>query len=104
MPPPQSLSELSFDVFEWNEEKRILNLEKHKIDFEDVTEVFDRPLLLQRSDRDDEIRFVAVGELQSRHLAVVFTIRDEVCRLISARRARKNEQENYHAAKGGRSP
>ena len=104
MPSSQQLPELSFDVFEWDEEKRILNLEKHKIDFEDVTEIFDKPLFLKRSDRDNEIRFVAVGELQSRHITVVFTIRDEVCRLISARRARKNEQENYHAAKSGRSP
>ncbi|MGE5516960.1 MAG: BrnT family toxin [Bacteroidota bacterium] len=46
----------------------------------------------------EEPRFVAVGMVQGVEIAVVFTDRGTVIRLISARRARKNEREAYHQA------
>jgi hypothetical protein len=89
--------------FEWDSKKRELNLRKHRIDFEDAIEVFDGPILVRRSDREEE-RWIAIGSLESRLIAVVFTRRADVIRIISARRARKNEENEYRNAKVGRPP
>jgi uncharacterized protein len=45
-----------------------------------------------------EDRFIAIGVVEGRELAVVYTMRGDVCRIISVRRARENEREAYHAA------
>jgi uncharacterized DUF497 family protein len=48
---------------------------------------------LQRS--HGESRYLAIGLYRGREITVVYTVRDEKIRLISARRARKNERELY---------
>jgi uncharacterized DUF497 family protein len=90
--------------FDWDERKSELNLAKHGIDFENAIEVFYGPIILRRSDRNDEERWVAVGHSENRLIAVVFTRRLDVIRIISARRARKNEEREYRNAKVGQSP
>jgi uncharacterized DUF497 family protein len=90
--------------FEWDEEKHKRNLEKHGIDFEEATEVFYGASLLRRSDRNSEERWIAIGYSENRLIAVVFTRRTEIIRIISARRARKNEEREYRNAKMGRPP
>jgi uncharacterized DUF497 family protein len=90
--------------FEWNERKNLLNLVKHGIDFDDAIEVFYGSIILRRSDRNSEERWIAIGSLDDRLIAVVFTWRADVIRIISARRARKNEEREYRNAKMGRSP
>jgi uncharacterized protein len=94
----------SVDRFDWNERKRELNLAKHGIDFEDATEIFYGPVILHRSDRNSEERWIAIGSLEDRLITVVFTRRADVIRIISARRARKNEEREYRNAKVGRPP
>jgi uncharacterized protein len=89
--------------FEWNENKNRANLEKHGIDFDEATEIFYGPVMVRRSDRKDEERWVAIGALVSRLIAVIFTRRANIIRIISARRARKNEERDYRNAKVGRS-
>jgi uncharacterized DUF497 family protein len=96
-------SEEQFEAFEWNEAKRRANIKEHGIDFEDAASIFSRPYLRIRSDRNDEMRFVAIGCIRDVEIAVVYTVRAGACRIISARRARTNEREDYHAAVGGRS-
>ncbi|MEZ2142377.1 BrnT family toxin [Bradyrhizobium sp. DN5] len=93
----------SFDGLEWDEDKKNSNLVKHGIDFEDAIEVFDRPLL-RRSDRHNEERWLAIGILEERLIAVAFTRRANILRIISARRARKNEERAYRNKGMGRSP
>jgi uncharacterized protein len=88
--------------FEWDKQKSALNRAKHGIDFDDAIEVFYGPVLLRRSDRNDEERWVAIGHSENRLIAVVFTRRKDLIRIISARRARKNEEAKYHNAKVGR--
>jgi uncharacterized DUF497 family protein len=91
-------------VFEWDENKRRFNIDKHAIDFEDALGIFDGPVFVRRSDRDGEARWLAVGEVAGRVIAVVYTIRGRVYRIISARRGRKNEARDYYnrkAAPGG---
>ena len=90
--------------FEWDDQKRELNLANHGIDFDDASEIFYGPVILRRSDRNNEERWVAVGHSVSQLIAVVFTRRKDVIRIISARRARKNEESEYRNAKMGRPP
>ncbi|MBC7952692.1 MAG: BrnT family toxin [Rhodospirillaceae bacterium] len=81
--------------FEWHDDKNALNRAKHGIDFEDAIAIFEGPLLVRPSHRGDEERFVAVGSAEGVEIAVVYTQRDSAIRLISARRARRNEREAY---------
>ena len=90
--------------FEWDDDKSSANLGKHGIDFDDASEVFYGPIILRQSDRNNEERWIAVGSLEDRLITVVFTRRADVIRIISARRARKNEEREYRNTKVGRSP
>src|ERR1700677_1946952 len=95
---------LSPASFEWDHQKRELNLANHGIDFDGAMEVFYGPIILRRSDRNNEERWTALGYLDDRLIVVVFTRRKDVIRIISARRARKNEEREYRNAQVGRPP
>ena len=82
--------------FEWDEHKRAANLERHHIDFSDVVKVFDAPFVVRRSDRNDELRYQVFGYVEGREVAVACAIRGTCCRIISARRARRDERRKYH--------
>jgi uncharacterized protein len=88
--------------FEWDVEKSRRNVADRGIDFDDAKEVFYGPVILRRSDRNNEERWLAVGFWENRLIAVVFTRRADVIRIISARRARKNEEREYRNAQMGR--
>lgn len=62
----------SLSGFDWDKRKSASNLVKHGIDFEDAIEVFYGPILLRRSDRNDEERWIAIGHSETRLIAVVF--------------------------------
>lgn len=87
--------------FEWDDDKNRGNRAKHGIDFEEATEVFYGSTLVRRSDRKNEERWVAIGRSERRLIAVVFTKRGSTIRIISARRARKNEEREYRNAEMG---
>jgi len=93
---------LSPASFEWDDQKCELNLAKHGIHFDNAIEVFYGPIILRRSDRNKEERWTALGYSGARLFLVVFAQRAEVVRIISARRARKNEEREYRNAKVGR--
>ena len=85
--------------FEWDESKRKLNISKHGIDFQDAVEVFGDPevLTLRSAGEHDEPRFLAIGRCQGRIIAVIFTVRGETIRVISARAARREERQRYES-------
>ncbi len=84
--------------FEWDEAKRERNLEKHGIDFVDCAALFDgRPALTVQSRFADEARFLTTGLVEKRLITVVWTMRGENMRFISARRAREAERRRYDA-------
>jgi uncharacterized DUF497 family protein len=83
-------------AFEWDERKRQINLDDHGIDFRDAQRVFDETYLVRQSERKGENRFVIYGFVDGWEIVVICTFRGENCRLISARRARKDERRKYH--------
>ena len=83
--------------FEWDERKRQTNLREHGIDFLDARRVIDEPISIRRSDREGETRFLVYGFLEALEVVVICTFRGENCRVISARRARRDERRKYHS-------
>jgi uncharacterized DUF497 family protein len=83
--------------YEWDERKRRANVKKHGIDFIDVPKVFDGDVVIIPDERYDygETRFIALGILKNLVVVVVYTERGENIRIISARKATKNEQIYY---------
>ena len=86
--------------FEWDVAKRRANLAKHGVDFLEVEAMFQSGLLVEPSPYTGEQRFRALGVLRGRVFAVIYTMRGDVCRIISVRRARHEEREAYRAAFG----
>lgn len=83
--------------FEWDEDKRLSNIEKHNFDFVGVGKIFEgetATILDNRFDYNEE-RFVTFGVLEGRVIAVTHTETDETIRIISVRKATKNEEESY---------
>jgi hypothetical protein len=82
--------------FEWDEAKNLANIRNHRIDFEDVLEMFDRPMLIEPDERFDygEDRWIGIGFLKNGVAVVVWTERqDSVIRIISARKANRYERQ-----------
>jgi uncharacterized DUF497 family protein len=83
--------------YEWDERKRRANVKKHGIDFIDVPEVFDGDVVIIPDERFDygETRFIVLSILKSLVVVVAYAERGENIRIISARKATKNEQIYY---------
>ncbi len=88
-------------MYEWDERKRLLNIEKHGMDFIDAVQLFDgRPEYTYLSPRNSEERFATVGEIEGRLWVVVWTARGENKRIISTHRADDTEIKKYCALFG----
>lgn len=83
--------------FEWDENKRLINIRKHGIDFADVPSIFEQDTVTVIDDRFeyDETRYQTLGLLKARVIMVVHTESETVIRIISARKANKYEEETY---------
>ena len=82
----------------WDPAKAQANLLKHGIRFSDSEGVLSDPMALTREDEasEGELRFVSLGmDHLTRVVVVSFTMRGELIRLISARRASKKERKQY---------
>jgi uncharacterized DUF497 family protein len=90
--------------FQWDARKSQANSAKHGIDFDDATEVFYGLHVVRRSKYKAEERWIAIGEMNDRLIAVIYTWRDQKIRIISARRARANEERAYRDETVGRPP
>ena len=87
--------------FEWDDDKRKINIEKHGIDFVRAALIFAEPYKLMDAKSDVEMRHRAIGLLNDMLITVVFTCRGDKIRLISARRARDDESRAYHTVVTG---
>ena len=92
--------------FEWDPLKASRNVEKHAVDFDTATEVFDDPDLFVVIDSrtSGERRYQAIGASRGVILLVAYTMRSHnVCRIIGARRASRRERAAYTLQTGTRS-
>jgi len=73
------------------------NIQKHGIDFMGIERVFAGERVTVLDDRLDysETRFVTLGLLGDRVVVIAHTETDEVIRIISVRKATKNEEISY---------
>lgn len=81
--------------FEFDPKKSALNLIKHGIDFKKIQEMWDGKVVGAPSLNIGESRYLAVGKLEEKFWTVIITWRGDKIRIISARRSRKNEIQNY---------
>ena len=82
-------------LFEWDETKRQANLAKHLVDFADAVKVFEGLVFEKVQRRHNENRVLAVGLLEDVEIIVIYTMRGKYRRIISARRANRNERQDY---------
>lgn len=87
--------------FEWDDEKEQINIRKHGIDFETASRVFKDENRLELYDEEHsefEDRYITIGVIDeiAYVIMVVYTEREEAIRIISARKATKQEREMYY--------
>ena len=91
-------------IFKWDARKARINLEKHKVSFDEACTIFHDPFLITYPDEfhsETEDRFISIGMSErERTLLVVHTELDEkdnqiVIRLISSRKATLSERKIY---------
>lgn len=83
--------------YEWDEAKRQTNITKHHVDFCDIEKFVWESAHILEDNRFDyrERRWLALGYINERVYSIAFTLRDEVVRLISLRKANKREVKLY---------
>ena len=84
-------------VIEWDEAKRHSNLSKHGLDFADAELIFDHDVWEVEDTREDygEERIIAFGLLKGRVVILIYTLRANVVRVISLRKADSDEEQLY---------
>ena len=89
--------------FEWDENKRRINLEKHGLDFADARWVFTDEAYVTPDTRKEygERRYTLYGPLFGRIVVVTFVVRDDAIRIISMRKANSREQKSYTHKRSG---
>ncbi|MCK6453644.1 MAG: BrnT family toxin [Alphaproteobacteria bacterium] len=87
--------------YEWDKGKAALNRRKHGVDFPDAIAALEDPHRLEDIDpgvEHGEERIRIVGTTAGIVLSIVVTLRDEDrCRIISARKATRDEEDRYYA-------
>lgn len=85
--------------FDWDEQKAIANLRKHKVSFDEGKTVFNDPFAITIDDPDhslEEDRYIDIGRSgKGRVIIVSYTERADSIRIISCRRATTIERSKY---------
>ena len=87
--------------YEWDENKRRINLEKHGEDFADVVLLDWTSAIIRQDDRQDygEVRYSAfLLRDDGRLMSLTFTLRGKNLRTISYRKANSRERKKYEAS------
>ena len=92
--------EIEFEgrLFEWDDVKEQINIQKHGVNFFDATRVFQDEYRIEEYDEihsDDEERWKIIGMVKG-ILVVICTERRDVTRIISAQPAIKSERRDYY--------
>jgi uncharacterized protein len=88
--------------FEWDDRKDAANRRRHGVSFDEAHTVFfdEHAVLIDDPDHSDmEDRFILLGLSSALRMLVVCHCyrRDDVIRIISARKANRDEQTEYQA-------
>ena len=88
--------------FEWDDDKNVINQQKHGVSFEEARELFESRVdyleIFDSDNSDFEDRFIGIGPIKRGVIVVVYTEREEdITRIIGARLANKNEQSLYRS-------
>lgn len=83
--------------YEWDPKKAKSNYKKHGVKFADAVGVFeDENAITIPDEHEREDRYITIGrDFLSRILVVVYTFRDIIIRIISARKATAHERKMY---------
>jgi uncharacterized protein len=85
--------------FEFDPAKSAANKAKHRIDFVEAQALWlDEAFVEAPAKTDDEPRFLVVGRIAGKHWSAVCVRREGRTRIISVRRARKEEIDRYEGA------
>ena len=96
--------EVNGRFFDWDEDKYVSNLVKHKIDFHEAITIFNDPNIVERYDEKYsfyEERFKAIGLSENMRILMVchcYKENGDLIRIISARKATKGEIRIYGGA------
>jgi uncharacterized DUF497 family protein len=86
-------------LFEWDESKNRANILNHGIELAFGKLVFKDEQVLDFADERfnyGEERRIAIGKVARRYVVTIYTMRGEVCRLISVRFATEKERRKYN--------
>ena len=84
--------------FDFDPKKSASNREKHGIDFIEAQALWDDPNLIEIPARvTDKPRFLVIGRIAETHWSRVITYRDDLIRITSVRRSRKEEIDLYES-------
>lgn len=83
--------------FVWDENKRIINYQKHRVDFRNANRLWYSPMVIVVDQRQcyGKKRYIGLGLLNQRVMVVVYTQRHQSIRIISFRKANKREVTVY---------
>ena len=82
--------------FEYDPQKSSSNKIKHGLDFEEAQELWkDLKAFEQELTTENEQRYILIGLIGEKHWSCVYTYRSGIVRIISARRSRTDEVEDY---------
>ena len=84
--------------YEWDDDKRQSNIDKHDIDFESVNAFEWETAVTEPSPRGGEMRYIAIGYIGDRLRTVIYTERGPVTRIISMRPSSDSEEARYAQA------
>ena len=91
----QRIEKLEFGNFDWDEAKRQRVLAEREIDFAQVAEALLKPHLEQPSNRQGEVRTLAICMIGTKFVRAIYTQRDDTCHIITAMAARRYERKEY---------
>lgn len=82
--------------FDFDLPKSAVNKAKHGIDFIEAQVLWDDPNLIEVPARvTDETRILVIGGIAEKHWSGIITYRDDRIRIISVRRSRPEEIDQY---------
>lgn len=92
--------------FAWDSKKDRANVLKHDIRFENARRAFSGPMLHRIDNRRDygEVRWLGLGRIDDVVVMIAYTMRSGKVRIISARKASRNETKEHEKIFGPKGP